>query len=220
MGLTKKWDIERTWGSHQALLKAVLEVLKPESAVECGCGNYSTPHLRSVPHLTTIEHDPRWATQIRHHYSPSESHQWLVQQFQAKNQTRISELPPGEFDKMNFYYKTIAGGLGHHNLLFVDTFTACRVPAVLHLGDLAEQIIIHDLEPPGPEVYEWERLDDFLSQWNSYIHKPLGHVGHGHQIPWTGLYSKTPLPLDQLNEAMKPESERLWNNFTPLKEIK
>lgn len=220
MGLTKKWDIERTWGSHQALLKSVIQVLKPKSAIECGCGNFSTPYLQSIPHLITIEHDPRWASKVRHHYSPSNVHKWLVKQFQAKNATRIAELPPGVFEEMNQYYEETAKGLNPFDLLFVDTYTACRVPAVLKLGNLAEYIIIHDLEPPGPEVYEWGRLDEFLSEWKSYIHKPLGHVGHGHQIPWSGLYSKSPIPLDQLNEAMKPESERLWNDFVPLEEVK
>jgi len=216
MGLNNKWDIERTWGSHQPLLKSVLKVLKPGSAVECGCGDYSTSHLRSVQNLITIEHDSRWASKIRHQYSPE--HQWLVYQFQAKNQTRIAELPPGVFNEMNNYYKGLE--LEPFDLLFVDTFTACRVPAVLHLGHLAEYIIIHDLEPPGPEVYEWSRLDEFLFGWNKLIHKPEGYINKAHKIPWTGLYSKTELPLDQLNEAMKDESERLWKSFQPLEEIK
>jgi len=47
MTLENAWQVEQTWGSHQPVLKAVLEVLKPFSVVECGCGNYSTPLLRS-----------------------------------------------------------------------------------------------------------------------------------------------------------------------------
>jgi hypothetical protein len=219
MGLTKKWDIERTWGSHQALLKATLEVLKPQSAVECGCGNYSTPFLRGVPNLITIEHDPRWASQIRHQYSPLPTHLWFVKEFQANNSTRINELPPGEFDRITEYYKWAGTQIKPFDLLFSDTFTACRVPSVLELGNKAKFIIIHDLEPPGPEVYEWGRLDEFFHGWYKYIHKPLGHVGHGHQIPWTGIYSKAPIDSEALSEGMREESERLWNDFTPLVEM-
>jgi hypothetical protein len=221
MGLIKKWDIERTWGSHQALLKSVLKVLKPEYNVECGCGDYSTPYLIEVSKfLTTIEHDPGWATKIQSQHSPIPKHQWLVKRFRAKNQTRIDELPSGEFRRIMEWYKFLGTGLNEFDFLFVDTFTACRVPAVLGLGHLAKYIMIHDLEPPGPEVYEWKRLDGFLKDWKKYIHKPLGQVGNGHQIPWTGLYSRTPLPRGQLSNAMRDESKRLWNDFTPLEEIK
>jgi len=232
MGLVKKWDIERTWGSHQAVLKATLEVLKPNSAIECGCGNYSTPHMKWIPYLITIEHDIKWAKEIQRKYpwrlaKPDENSldgikkspvtwNWFIREFQAKNPTRINELPEGEFEKICNYYESLANELDLFDLLFVDTFTACRIPAVLYLGRIAKTIIIHDLEPPGPEVYEWHRLDEFLKDWNKYIHKPMGHVGNGHQIPWTGLYSKTELPLDELNKAMEPESLRLWNSFTPL----
>jgi len=217
MGLTKKWDIERTWGSHQALLKSVLKVLKPQSAVECGCGNYSTPFLREVPHLITIEHDLKWAEQMNC-LNSGENHQWWLKAFNAKNPTRINELPEGEFEEMEKYYKSCVEKIKPFDLLFVDTFTACRVPAVLSLGQLSQHIIIHDMESPGPEVYEWDRLADFLSGWNKVIHKPLGHVGHGHQIPWTGFYSTEPIPLAELNEGMKEESKRLWDDFTPLVE--
>jgi hypothetical protein len=215
MGLVKKWDIERTWGSHQAVLKATLEVLKPQSAIECGCGYYSTPFMQTIPRLTTIEHDIRWAKKIQSEFP---GHEWVIKEFMAKNPTRISELAEGEFEKICTYYENLSKRLYPCDLLFVDTFTACRIPAVLYLGRIAETIIIHDLEPPGPEVYEWHRLDEFLKDWNKYIHKPMGHVGNGHQIPWTGLYSmdELSLPLDELNEAMKPESMRLWNSFTPL----
>jgi len=235
MGLTKQEDIAKTWGSHQPLLKAVLEVLKPKSAVECGCGDFSTPHMKWIPYLTTIEHDPRWAKIIQNEYpwrlgkidenspggvkkSPIKWN-WYIERFEAKNPTRISELPTGEFDNICYYYQRLATEFKPFDLLFVDTFTACRVPAVLYLGTLAEYIIIHDLEPPGPEVYEWERLDDFLKGWKQYLHKPMGHVGNGHQIPWTGLFSRKEIPLDELNKAMEPESIRLWKEHTPLVEM-
>lgn len=216
MGLTSEWDIERTWGSHQALLKAVLEVLEPFSAIECGCGNFSTPFLQqAVPVLTTIEHDVRWASMLKAKL-PAASHNWILKAFKAKNATRISELPPEEFDSICEYYGKLATELDQVDLLFVDTFTACRVPATLSLGTLAKHIIIHDLEPPGPVVYEWARLDEFLKTRKKYIHMPMGQIGGRHQIPWTGLFSLEELPLDDLNKAMEPESRRLWDSFTPL----
>lgn len=215
MGLIKKWDIERTWGSHQPVLKAVLEVLKPNSAIECGCGDYSTPFLQKVPKLITIEHDSRWAEKMRVQY-PLSTHRWLIKTFNAKNPTRIDELPAGEFKKICDYYENLEKDFDAFDLLFVDTFTVCRVPAVFSLGGISEYIIIHDLEPPGPEVYQWEMLDDFFKGWNKWIHKPIGHVAKIHQIPWTGLYSRTELPIKEINEAMFDECTRLWKLYMPL----
>lgn len=219
MGLTDKWEIEQTWGSHQAVLKAVLEVLQPQSAVECGSGNFSTPYLQAVPQLHTIEHDKRWADKVRKEYPSPAGHRWTVKTFKAKNPTRIDELPPGEFRAMFAFYIRTAEEESPFDLLFVDTFTSCRVPSVSTLGAKARWIIIHDLEPPGPEVYQWPLLRAFLEPWNKYIHKPLGNVGNGHQIPWTGICSRDPLPLERLNEVVVRESQRLWGKDTALEEV-
>ena len=76
-----------------------------------------------------------------------------------------------------------------------------------------DAIIIHDLEPPGPEVYKWGMLDEFLKFWRKYLHKPGGKVGR-YPIPWTGLYCRDPLPLGKLNEVVKKDSQRLWERET------
>lgn len=219
MGLTNKWEIEQTWGSHQAVLKAVLQVLKPQSAIECGCGDFSTPYLQTVPRLHTIEHDPRWASKVCSSHPPGENHQWTTKIFKAKNPTRIEELPQGVFNEMCSFYTKLTDKTAPFDLLFVDTFTACRVPAISTLGVKAQWIIVHDLEPPGPEVYRWDLVEPFLKPWRKYIHKPMGMIGSGHQIPWTGLYSRLHLPLEELNKVVERESQRLWNRNTYLELI-
>lgn len=216
MGLTNSWKIEQVWGSHLPVLKAVLEVLQPQSAVECGSGDFSTPHLLSVPRLHTIEHDPGWALKMESKYPSPPYHKWTVQRFRAKNPTRISELPEGEYQVIKNFYEDMAEAEGSFDLLFVDTFTACRVPATVALGQKARWIILHDLEPPGPEVYEWPRLQSFLQPWRKYMHRPQGSIGNGHQIPWTGLYSILHVDLEALNKVVERESLRLWGQKIPL----
>jgi len=210
MTLDTPEQIEQTWGGHQPVLKAVLEVIRPRSAVECGCGMFSTPYLQTVPALHTIEHDPRWAAKFCRLYSPPPHHQWTIHLFNAKNSTCIRELPPGEYQTICKWYTSLAARQPPFDFLFVDTLLSCRVPAAETLGCKAQLILIHDLEPPGPEVYEWPRLRTFLKDWCHYIHRPMGRVNKVHQIPWTGLYSREPLNLDALNDVVRRESKELW----------
>ena len=116
------------------------------------------------------------------------------------------------------WYMSVADKEEGHDLLFVDTFTCCRVPAVLYLGPQAKWIIIHDLEPPGPEVYQWALLDDFLRPWRKYLLKPEGVVGAGYPIPWTGLFSRKPLDVEALNDVVAIEALRLWGREARLEE--
>ena len=216
MGLVDAWDIERTWGSHQAVLKAVVEVLKPESAVECGCGNFSTPILAQLPSLHTYEHDIVWANKMRADYA---DHEWTMERISAKNPDRISELPENEFENICKLYSDWAKEQGSFDLLFVDTFTCCRVPATACFGLKAKYIISHDHEPPGEEVYNWSMLDPFLAPWYKYTHRPDGKINGVHQIPWTNLYSREELDIDALNSVLLPESRRLWGVDTKLEII-
>ena len=213
MGLVKQFDIERTWGSHQPLVKAVMRVLKPQTVVECGCGDFSTPHLTEAPNLFTIEHNQYWGDKMKEKYP---NHNWKIRTFNAKNPTRIDELPPGEYKTIYEYYENLAKQFDHINLLFVDTFTACRVPAILNLGPKATYIILHDVEPPGPIVYSLDKLDTFFRRWNKYIHRPLGKIGGNHPIPWTGFFSRAAIPLQDINAEMEAESIRLWDKKTIL----
>lgn len=215
-------EIEQIWGSHKPLLKAVMKVLQPLIAVECGCGEYSTPIIKQANHLLTIEHDHVWAKKCVEAYpseqSASRSHKWIVQKFRAQNPMRIADLPDGEYDIIVDFYKETAMGMGFFDLLFVDTFACCRVPAVLALAPKAKWMIIHDLEPPGLEVYEWGRLDKFLRPWTKVILKPPGIVRHS-PIPWTMLCVKGSIPVNELNEVILPEGRELWDVDCELEEL-
>lgn len=217
MGLVDSWDIERTWGSHQAVLKAVVETLQPESAVECGCGNYSTPILSKLNYLHTFEHDVTWANRMQKRFP---SHNWTVKRIRASNPTRISELPENEFVHICALYADWAKKENSFDLLFVDTFTCCRVPAIACFGLKAKWIISHDHEPPGDEVYQWPMLDPFFAPWFKYSHRPEGMVAGKHQIPWTNLYSREELDLEEINKYLLPESRRLWDMDTEMEVIR
>ena len=219
MGMKDPREIEQTWGSHQPVLQAMIEVMKPQSAIECGCGNYSTPHLQTIPQLHTIEHDVRWASKVCGKYPPSPSHEWTIQVMPGKNPTRMEELSGEENSRIRLFYDTLGYKTAPFDLLFVDTFTACRVPAIMALGKKAKWIVIHDLEPPGCEVYGWPLLEVCVNTWKGYVNKPTGRTKHCRTIAWTGVYSRDPLPLKELNEVVRTESRLLWGTDSILEKV-
>ena len=211
MVLSTEREIQQTWGSHQPVLKAVLEVLRPRSAVECGCGIFSTPFLQTVPAIHTIEHAPGWAARMCTRYAPPPHHRWTIHRFGSfKNSTKFEDVTKEEYQQVCKWYTNLAAREQQFDFLFVDTFTICRVPATETLGPKAQVILIHDVEPASRDHFEWPRLETFLEGWRKYIHKPDGVVAKRHQIPWTGLYSRNLLDLDGLNKVVRRESMALW----------
>jgi len=195
---------ETTWGSHLPVLTAVLEVLRPQSALECGCGIFSTPLLRRVPRLHSIEHSAGWARAVRGRYPPTPGHSWTVERVPTTCSKPAPEVDPKRVETIQAFYRALALEEAPVDLLFVDTFAACRVPAVLALGPKAQWIVVHDLEPPGREHYGWPRLDAFFEDWKQYVYRPP------HGSAWTGLASREPLDLDNLSHAALHEARRLW----------
>lgn len=213
MSLVKPWDIERVWGSHQPVLLSVLNILKPERIVECGTGYYSTGKIMAYAKESIhIEHDPVWFKRIRDcTVHEANNTKWFLREFCAGNATAIHELPPGEFEKICDHYKGLAKMIGHCDMLFVDTFRAARVPALLHLGPISPVIILHDLEGNSPAYYEYHRAKEMLdANFSTYSYKPKGSV-NGHAIAWTNLYVSRPVPIDDLTADACYESRRLWD---------
>jgi len=213
VGMTDPNEIKQTWGSHQPLLKSFLSVVQPKTAVECGCGNFSTPHLQKVPHLITIEHDRKWADRLQKKFP----HKWIIKEAHVRNPKRIKDLPSGEWERINAFYKETAAKLEPFDFLFVDTIPCCRIPAILHLGHLARTILLHDVEPPGDVLfYEYPRLytttkDHPMYDFEyTYLHRPSGKIRGKYTIPWTVLFSRDLQPINRLNKRIVEESRKLW----------
>ena len=98
MSLDTEKHIEQTWGSHKPVLQAIMEVLNPQSVVECGCGGYSTPIIeRYAKSIISIEHDVAWSKKQKA-ISKHIDHAWIERKFGGviHNGTRRPDLPePG-----------------------------------------------------------------------------------------------------------------------------
>lgn len=222
MTLNSEKEIEQTWGSHKPLLRAVMEILRPESVVECGCGKYSTPIIeQTAKKIITIEHDTIWASKIIKQYTDHLNHHWLIQALpNAHNGIRRSAMKDVDLAWVDNYYAKL--NLEPCDFLFVDSFACARVPAMLHLTDGAQMVLLHDLERNSPEFYSYHLIGNKMKGWWRYRYAPLGMISKEHVIPWTDLFARQELSSEELLKmqvVIDAEADRLWGFSAKLVDI-
>lgn len=219
MSLDTEEHVRQTWGSHIPVLQAIMEIIKPKNVIECGCGRYSTPIIsHHADSIVTIEHDPVWGKEVKKDFEGVDKHGWIVYPFAGvSNSTRRPDVGETALANIDHFYETLRPS--HIDFLFVDTFTCARVPAMLHLSEYADLILLHDLEGGSPEHYNYELLGDTFDEWHRYRHAPEGFVNKTHQIPWTDLFSREPLDVERLNRTVKQASLWLFGTYAELEEI-
>lgn len=212
MSLDTLEHVRRTWGSHMPFLASVVLVQKPRSIIECGCGDFSTPIVQMAQKLITIEHDIRWAHRTAKNYKKHHSqHQWIEHEFTGiTNATRRSEAKSRDLDAVDIFYHEILASLPKKvGFVFVDTFTAARVPAVNNLSKLTDMLMLHDLEGTSPQHYDYHLLK--MKGWARYRFAPQGPKVNGqHEIPSTDLFTRAPIDTEPFMPILKRESEALW----------
>jgi len=220
MGLVG-FEVEQAWGSHQPVMKALLKVKQPSTVVECGSGEFSTPILReAVPFLSTIEHDQSWGRRMVRSCPDMPSHRWLIQGFPgAKNGTPEKDLPSGVMESFRLFYQDMAAEIEPIDVLFIDTFRCCRVLAAQTLSSKAQVVVLHDTEPQSTEWYRWDLLGDCFQGWHRASHRPPWQIQGRFPVPWTDIYSRDPLPWDEMNEIVAQESIRLWGGESRVEEV-
>lgn len=221
MSLNTPWQIEQTWGSSQAVLRGVAEAIKPHSAVECGCGNFSTPLLRlGASRLLTVEHDRPWSKRIQRDYPPCNTHYYVDLPLPGiRNGTPHADVPPGTLEYLANAYEHLAADVKACGFVLIDTFRCARVIAAKALARCTPLMMLHDVRPESREYYRYHDLDGMLGEWHRYEHRPVGKINKAHIIPWTALYSREPLDLEPLQGPIRRESERLWRQSIGLEEI-
>lgn len=206
MGLTKEQNIKKVWGSHIPLLSAVLEILKPKTAVECGCGNYSTPLLASACNLISIEHDCDWGNKINEQFPEVE---FIIDAIPLCERRFLKE---GELDKIEALYSSYISKLNPFDLLFVDTVACARVVAFNTLRNLTQWIIVHDTDPASCDHYNYDLLNS--QGLFHYRLMPDGNV-NGHKIEWTSFYTSLPIPYKLIKNTIDKYAIELWG-FTSI----
>lgn len=225
MSLDTEEQVRQTWGSHIPVLMAVMKNYPPKTVLECGCGNYSTPIVQMSPNVLTIEHDCKWADEVKTKYPSKEgfTHNFIVYPVPAYNHTQRSQMNPDMLKNFDNLYVDWARNFQKtkrsFDLLFVDTFSAARVPAVLAFRKFAQMFIIHDVEPGSWEYYDWHLIEP-CEGFHCYLFRPEGYINTHHRIPWTRLYSRQELDVQLLQKTIDEEAMKLWAFSSPLEKIK
>lgn len=215
--LNTEHEIHQTWGGHDPILRALVK-MGIGLAVECGCGLYSTGILSGAERLLTIEHDPRWAREMQEAIAAPgwtgarcAVHEWIVDEVDGIDngtpRQAISEAVRADLDAR---YARYAEEFVEIDLLFVDTFTAARVPAIQHFGPLARIIAIHDTEADHPMGYGLGECEEVLAGMWRYSYQPHGQTAEFHRFTWTEIFSREPLDQRALTEAAAPAAMALW----------
>ena len=208
MALVTYDNIKKVWGSHIPLTNAAMEILKPESVIECGCGNFSTPILSAAKRHTVIEHNLEWANHCLNRWPDADY------KLQPVFETGHNDASREELNQILDWYAEWAVTLDPVDLLFVDTVTKCRVPAFDMLAPQAEVIILHDTDPDSWQHYGFNAL--YTGGLHHYQLQPLGKV-NGHKIEWTSLFSRKRLCLGDWEVKIKPPAAGLWGPDVPWK---
>lgn len=218
MSLDTAEHVRQTWGSHMPILAAVMMTLKPKKVIECGCGDFSTPLVQIAAELITIEHDVRWATKVKQTFNDHPNHKMIRKEFTGViNSTRRCDAKPRDLDAVDIYYHEVLRDLPKHvDFVFVDTFTAARVPAVNNLSKITDILMLHDLEGSSPVHYDYHLLK--MRGWFRYRFAPQGMMVNGiHEIPSTDIFSRDLLVPAAFQSILERESRSMWGDEVEVK---
>jgi hypothetical protein len=185
------------WSTHQPLLKALLEMYKPQFIVELGIGIYSTPILSShnCDEIISIENDEGWMKYICNISNFKPNHQILYHPLDSNItlSTFLKDISITEMLKIHNYYLSFKKIIKQKNistkLLFVDNFTCCRSIAINTLFDEFDIIVYHDSE--GVDWYQYYFNKDLENNYIKYELKTQHRSS-------TGCFIKKTLLLDDM----------------------
>lgn len=133
------------YSSHLRILRMVLALVQPERVLELGAGQYSTPEFlkcESVEHLTSLESDPEWATQMTHAIEDDRLNLQLVE-----------DLPAA------------VPSLTGYDLVFVDNGQSVheRVAGIRAVLERPHPVtVIHDAEVPDYRLMISQLAEDYM----------------------------------------------------------
>jgi hypothetical protein len=137
----KNWE----WASHQPIIKAVLDLYKPEFVLELGIGENSTPLFAGLNYIG-IENERDWIN-------------YLTDQLRTQ-QTFIWHNLDRQACSLTDYYNSLQLPADKPNLLFVDNYESCRMIAINTLRQKFDLILFHDCEPTlGAKVNHYDMID-------------------------------------------------------------
>ena len=187
-------DNNYEWATHKPVIKAVLQLYKPDFAIELGAGYHSTLTLKdSGIRFVSIDDNKEWVDYLFTVYKADvKFHDTGL----VNAEISFDKLTPLQrFDLIDFYndIEIPENGL---KLLFIDHFSCGRFIAINTLQPKVDMIIFHDSQPEGQVMFAYDKID--YSGWNIYVLKS--------PTSWTTLMVKKEIDkgYDELQQALQP----------------
>lgn len=186
------------WATHQPLIRAVMDVYKPQFVLELGAGDYSTPvFMEYGVKLISIESDSDWIEYLNEKYN-------ICVWYHKVEDKELNDCTYNEIASIYGYYEKLKLPYLRPNLLFVDQYSCCRTLSINALRDKFDLIIYHDSE--SIQTNHYDQID-----FNGFTLYELKTNG-----PCTMLMAKEP---KDITEAIKPYIDKFKNDYDKCTEM-
>jgi hypothetical protein len=208
MKKNKNW----AWSTHVPMIKAMIEVFKPELIVELGTGMHSTPEFlkASSKKLFFIDNDSRWLDYIKQENKFDERCEVIFHDLGngVNLTTTLEEISKEQQKEMKNYFLEFGKKINEIDLdkkfLFVDQFRCSRNMSINLLYNNFDVIVYHDAE--APEWYDYKFDNAIYDNFNYYILKT--------PTSWTGCFIKKEYNLEKdLFDKISPYITEYCNNI-------
>lgn len=182
------------WSTHQPVVRAMVELIKPELILELGVGRYSTPLFVRFPYAQKIIHvesEQGWLDLVKKEnlgsITPKSEfrHHDLSGLGIESIKTLPSMLSEHQTNEINKYYNALAHEITtmpyKSSIIFTDGFASCRKSTVDCLTSVTDVMIFHDAEKPAAYGYDklepklYETHDEYLlktaTSWTGFMIK-------------------------------------------------
>ena len=177
------------WETHQPLIRAVMDLYKPDFVLELGAGYYSTPvFLEYEVGFMTVENNREWVDIMNKEFNLNVIFHNL---YAIEEGQGVDSLTAEQRHEIISFYRKLEVSK-ENNLLFVDNFRCCRMLAINTLRDKFDLIIYHDSE--SFEVNNFDRVNK--EGFKIYTLQTSG--------PCTTLMVKNDKGFKELQETIEP----------------
>ena len=197
--------------THAPLIRAVMDVYKPQFVLESGIGEYSTPIFieYGVKYLG-IDTSLTWVQDFINKYDLNIFYHDIGEIACRLNYKKITEEQRADIQE---YYEGLLFPDIHPDLLFVDQDACCRLISINVLSPKFDIILYHDHDDKGFEDNSYELINDY--GFNRYaLTTPMTGAGvmirQGLDKGFSVLNDTIQIYIKQFREAF---SECTWMNF-------
>ena len=190
------------WATHQPLIKALLELKKPQFVLELGIGMFSTPLFDGIAYLG-IENDAKWIAEVLKNSNQSAGKKtFMHHDIGVPSSRKFANLNKEQREGIVNYFLEVKQNLPdiRPSMLFVDSFVATRGIGMKLLQSKFDVIVFHDAQPRSAHIYDYPELSGFSKFYLTS------------EKAWTGVYVRN-LQKKEIQSTIRPYIDEFRTAF-------